>query len=351
MPRTLITTLGALAALFSVNIGGALAEEPKELFLYTWTNYYPPDLLNKFTQETGIKVTMDGYDSNETALAKLQAGGAGYDLVVPSDYMVKIMIQEGLLMEIDAPTLQNFKNVMPPHDNPPYDPGRKYSVPYMWGTAGFVYDSAKIKGGKLEESWKEFFEPRPELDGKIAVLNAEDEVYNAAAFYLGLDRCTEKTEDAKKILDLLLAQKPKVATYNSQGGIERTVSGEVTMHQSFSGMAHRIRANLPTAVYVYPKEGTNLWVDNFVVPNDAPPPENAKVFLNWMMDPVNIALASNFVGYMNAISGSIDHIDASLKDDPAVNMPKEYTDRLRPAVDCSAEARKLRDKVWVQLKK
>ncbi len=350
MLRGFFMTVGAGIALLATSQGG-LAEEPKELFLYNWTNYMPPELLNKFTKETGIKVTMDGFDSNETALAKLQAGGGGYDVVFPSDYMVKIMIQEGVLQEIDAQNMTNFKNVTAPHDDPPYDPGRKYSIPYMWGTAGFVYDSAKIKGGKLEESWKEFFEPRPELDNKIAVLNAQDEVYNAAAFYLGIDRCTEKAEDAKKILDLLLAQKPKVATYNSQGGIERTISGEVIMHQAFSGMAHRIWVELPTAVYVYPKEGTNLWVDNMVVPKDAPHPENAKLFLNWMMIPENIAAASNFVGYMNTIKGSIDFIDKKLKDDPAVNMPQEYTERLRPAVDCSVAARKLRDKVWVQLKK
>lgn len=325
--------------------------EPKALTFYNWTNYFPPDLLNEFERETGIKVTMDGYDSNETLLAKLQAGGGGYDVIVPSDYMVKIMIEEGLLQEIDAPSMANFKNVMAPHDNPFYDPGRKYSAPYMWGTTGFTYDSAKVPGGTLEESWKEFFEPRPELSGKIAALDDQVELYNAAAFYLGVDRCTENPEEAQKILDLLLAQKPHLATYNSDGTIERMSAGEVVMHHQWNGASHRTRQNLPTAVYVYPKEGVNFWADNFAVPKDAPHPENAKLFINWIMNPEKIAKASNFTGYMNAIRGSDQFLDPALKENPAVNMPPDYADRLRPAMDCPLPARELRDKVWTQLKK
>src|SRR3546814_658579 len=151
-------------------------------------------LLTKFEKDTGIKVTLDVYDSNETMLAKLQAGAAGYDVVVPSDYMVKIMIEEGLAEKIDARQMENFKNVTAPHNNQPFDPERAYSVPYMWGTTGFTYDSAKV--GELEESWKEIFEPGDALKNQIAMLNDETEVYNAAAYYVGVNKCTE--EDRKR---------------------------------------------------------------------------------------------------------------------------------------------------------
>lgn len=343
--------LGPLAAgaLLVLTAGGARAEG--ELFFYNWTNYFPPELLTKFEQDTGIKATMDGYDSNETLLAKLQAGGGGYDVVVPSDYMVKIMIDEGVLLEIDTASMANFKNVAAPHDKPPYDPERKFSAPYMWGTTGFTYDTARVPGGALEETWKEFFEPKPELEGQIASLDDQVELYNAASYYLGVDRCTEDPAEAQKILDVLLAQKPKLAMYNSDGTIERMSAKEVIMHHQWNGAAHRTKVNLPTAVFVYPEEGLNFWADNFAVPKDAPHPENAKIFINWIMDPVNIAQASNFTAYMNAISGSDAHLDPSLKDDPAVNMPAEYADRLRPTIDCSVAARELRDKVWTQLKK
>src|SRR5262249_17969755 len=138
----------------------AMADEAKELFFYNWTDYYPVELLAKFEKETGIKVTMDGYDSNETLVAKLQAGGAGYDVIVPSDYLLKTLVAEDLVQEIDASTMSNFKYVKEAFKNPDFDPGRKYTVPYLWGTTGIAYDSAQVPGGKLEDSWKEFFDPR-----------------------------------------------------------------------------------------------------------------------------------------------------------------------------------------------
>lgn len=337
-----------MAAGLVVGTGGASA---KELFLYNWSNYFPPDLLKKFEADTGIKVTLDVYDSNETMLAKLQAGAAGYDVVVPTDYIVPAMIKEGLLEKIDSSQMPNFKNIAAPHNAPPYDETRAYTAPYMWGTTGFTYDSARVTGGKLEESWKEFFEPREELKGQIAALNDEVEVYNAAARYLGVDICTENGEDAQKVLALLEKQKPYLAMYQSDGTIDRMIAGEVIMHQQWNGAAHRTKAKLPTAVYVYPKEGTGFWSDNFAVPKGAPNLEDAKIFINWMLDPKNIAEASNFTGYMNAITGSDQYLDAAIKEDPAVNMPAAYAERLRPAKACSTAARELRDKVWTRLKK
>jgi spermidine/putrescine transport system substrate-binding protein len=340
----LVTVAALLACATAARAAG-------ELFLYNWSNYFPPELLEKFEKDTGIKVTLDVYDSNETMLAKLQAGATGYDVVVPTDYMVEIMIADGLVEKIDASTMPNFKNVAPPHDAPFYDPKREYSAPYMWGTTGFTYDSAKVPGGKLQESWKEFFEPREELKGQIAALNDEVELWNAAAYYLGLDKCTENPDDAKVILALLEKQKPYLAMYQSDGTIERMIAGEVILHQQWNGASHRTKEGKPTAVYVYPKEGLNFWADNFVVPKGAPHLDNAKTFINWMMAPENIAAASNFTGYMSAIKGAEAFMDAKLKDDPSVNMPAGYTERLRPAQNCSPAARELRNRVWTRLKK
>jgi len=339
------------AAGIALLIGATAAKAEGELHFYNWTNYFPPDLMAKFEAETGIKTTMDAYDTNEALLAKLQAGSAGYDVVVPSDYMVGIMIEEGLLQEIDAPSMENFANVVAPHDDPPYDPGRKYSAPYMWGTTGFTYDSARVPDGALDDSWKEFFEPRAELEGQIAVLDDSVSVYNAAAFYVGVDQCTEDPKQAQQILDVLMAQKEKIALYSSEGTIDRMIAGEVILHHQWNGASHRVWRDKPTIVYVYPREGIDFWADNFVIPKDAPNPEAARTFINWIMAPENVAEASNFTGYMNAIKGSDAHMDEDLKKNPAVNMPAEYAERLRPSKDCSVKARELRDKVWTRLKK
>lgn len=328
----------------------AQAQQNGELFLYSWSNYTPPDLLRKFEEETGIKVTLDVYDSNETLLAKLQAGASGYDVIVPSGYMVKIMAEDGLLEKIDAKKMENGGLMVAPHDEPFFDPDREYSAPYMWGTTGFSYDSERAPGGELPESWSALFEPAEELKGQIFMLNDEVEVYNAGAYYAGVSKCTEDPAEAQAILDILLAQKPFVAAYNSDGTIERMASGEVIAHHQWNGAAHRTKEQRESVVYVYPEEGVTFWDDNFAVPKGAPNLENAKTFINWMMKPENIAVASNFTGYMNAIKGATDHMDAALKDDPAVAMPEEYADRLRPSENCSEAARELRNRVWTRLK-
>lgn len=336
------------AAVIGLGIQAAAAQE---LFLYNWSNYIPPKLLERFEAETGIKVTLDVYDSNETMLAKLQAGAAGYDVVVPSGYMVRAMIEQGLAEKIDVGQMANFGNVAKPHDAPPFDPKSEYSAPYMWGTTGITYDSAAVPGGELEHSWKEFFEPRPELKGKIAVLNDVVEVYNAGAYYAGVSKCTEDPAEAEKILAVLEKQKPDVAIYSSSGTIDRMVAKEVAMHHQWNGASHRVRKQLPSARYLYPREGLSVWGDHLVVPKGAPHIEAAKTFINWMLEPENAAEASNFTGYMNAIKGSDKYLDEGLKSDPAVNMPAEFADRLRPGLGCSTKARELRDKVWTRLKK
>src|SRR6185437_2496642 len=177
-------------------------------YYYDWSDYFPPDLMKKFEKETGIKVTMDSFDSDAALQAKLQAGGGGYDVARPGD--VKAVIDLGLIQPFDATTLPNFKYVKETFRHPWYDPDRKYSIPALWGTTGFIYDSAAIKGAPIEESWKEFFDPRPELVGKIGALDDEVVTWRTATYYLHIDECTEDPKDAEKVLALLLAQKPKL---------------------------------------------------------------------------------------------------------------------------------------------
>jgi spermidine/putrescine transport system substrate-binding protein len=338
-----------LAAAAAAILGGQ-AYAAGEVHLYNWSNYFPPALLEKFEKDTGIKATIDNYSSEEDMLAKLQAGGGGYDIVFPGPTTLKAMIENGLVADIKVNEMPNFANVAGPFRTLSVDPDRTYSAPYMWGTTGFTYDPSMVPGGKLDESWKEVFEPRDELKGNIAMLNEMADVYNAAAYYLGIDKCTTDPAEAQKILDLLMAQKPYVKLYSNDGTIDRMIAGEVAVHMQWNGAAHRVKAQKPNDVYVYPMEGTTFWSDSMAVPSSAPNLENAKIFVNWMMAPENAAIASNYTGYMNAISGSGGMLDDSLKSDPAVNMPPEYGDRLSGYKQCPPEALELRERVWTKLK-
>ncbi|MGH8434280.1 MAG: extracellular solute-binding protein [Pseudomonas sp.] len=327
------------------------AQAAGTLHFANWSDYYPPELLKKFEADTGIKATLDAYDSNETLLAKLKAGGGSYDVVVPSDSFIEIMVKEDLLQKFDKSKLPNLKNLKPTFQTLRFDPGHDYSVPYLWGTTGYSYDSAQVPGGKLEESWKPFFEPPAELKGKVVALNSIEEVYIPAAFYLGVDQCTEDPKVALQIQEVLLKQKPMLAMYNSDGTIERMAAGEVAMHEQWNGAFHRAHAQRSTLTYVYPKEGINVFIDNLVIPKDATNVAEAHTFINWMMQPENIAAASNFAKYNNAIEGSDKFMDKELFDDPAINTPADKLDRLKPFKLCSPKALSLRSKVWTKLKK
>lgn len=347
MTRRNTLATAALAALLAFPAAAQDAE--KTLYFYNWTDYYPVELLAKFEAETGIKVILDGFDSNDTLLAKLQSGGAAYDVIVPSDYVIPGMIADGLLLKIDTNAMENYVHMKDAFKNPDFDPTHEYTAPYLWGVTGIAYDSAQVEGGMLEPSWKEYFEPRAELEGKIAALDTASDVILAASLYLGIPQCTESNDDAKRILDLLEAQKPKLKLYSSDSTVDRLASGEVALHHVWNGATARATAQRDTIRFIYPVEGTPMFRDNFAVPANAPHPENAKIFINWMMKPENAAAVSNAIAYGNAIK-SDQFLNDQWRAMEAINMPEEYSSRLVPTQDCGPAARELRDKIWTRLK-
>ena len=338
--------------------GGATSPEPAadfptpnggELNLYNWTDYISPELLDRFQTETGITVNLDNYDSNETLLAKLQAGGANYDVIVPSDYMVAQMIELGLLQEVDPAAFPNGQYIKPEFLDVYFDPGRKYTAPYMYGTTGIAYDPTKT--GVEITSWADFFDADSPAAGKIGTLNDQVEVIHAALRAVGSAPCSTNRDDYVKVEELLKNWKPGVAVINSDGVIGRMASGEQIMHMMWNGAFTRSQADNPNLQYVYPAEGINLWQDNFAVPNGAQNVDNAKIFINWMMDPKNIGEATNFVGYDNGITGSDAFMTPELASNPAVVIPEEFKALAQPTPGCPVEAIDLYDQVWTNFKK
>ncbi|MFZ4509985.1 MAG: extracellular solute-binding protein [Candidatus Nanopelagicales bacterium] len=320
-----------------------------EVNLYNWTDYISPELLDRFESETGITVNLDNFDSNETMLAKLQAGGANYDVIVPSDYMVAQMIELGLLQEVDPAAFPNGQYIKPEFMDVYFDPGRLYSAPYMYGTTGIAYDPTKA--GVEVTSWADFFDANSPAAGKIGTLNDQVEVIHAALRAVGSQPCSTNRDDYIKVEELLAGWKPGLAVINSDGVIGRMASGEQTMHMMWNGAFTRAQADNANLQYVYPAEGITLWSDNFAVPVGAQNIDNAKIFINWMMDPANIGEATNFVGYDNGITGSSEFMTAELGANPAVVIPEEFKPLAAPVPGCSVEAIDLYDQVWTNFKK
>lgn len=342
--RQLPTTAArAIGLLLGLTTGPAAAEG--ELFVFNWTDYTAPALIEAFERETGIEVTLDTYDSNETLLTKLKSGGDGYDIVVPTHYLLPILIDEGLIQEIDATALEGFDNIEGRWRGPPWDPENRYSVPWQWGTTAFTVDT-DVYDGDID-SYALLFEPPPELRGRIGMLSTPYDVIPMALIYLGLPLCSEDPGEMDRVLALLRAQKPHVKVYSSEGVLERLLSGDTAMHGNWNGYSLRARKEKPALRYAYPREGIVTWFDSLVVPRGARNPENARRFLAFVLRPENAALQSNFTGYANGIAGSARFMSEALRDAPEIVPPADIKTVF--AQTCPQAAIELADRVWTKL--
>jgi spermidine/putrescine transport system substrate-binding protein len=340
------TTAAAMGVALLATTSLAFAEG--ELNIYNWGNYTSPDVIKKFEEKYKIKVTITDYDSNDTALAKVRQGGTGYDIAVPSQTFVPVWIKEGLVLETDPGKMENFKNVAPEWANPDFDPGRKYSVPWAWGTVGIDLNTDAYKGDI--NTWGVVFNPPDELKGKVNIVPEMNDVMFAATKYVGGAQCTDDKAILKKVRDLLVAAKPNWISmeYNT---IDKMVAGDFKASTDWNGSVLRQRLQNPAIHYGYPKEGYGLWSDNVVVLKEAKNVENAKLFQNFIMDPEVAAGLSAFHRYANGIAGSDKYMPADMKDAPEVIIPEAVKPYGELQVLCSPEVQEIYSKIWTELQK
>ena len=268
-----------------------------ELSMYNWSDYIAKEVLDKFQQEYGVKVTVDNYDSNEALFAKFQAGGnPGYDIIVPSDYMVEKMITAGMLEKIDFANVPNVANLDPAHYKLYFDPTGEYSLAYLWGTTGLAYDSAVLK--RDITSWKEIFEPADDLKGKIGMIDDQRESLGAALRYKGY---TANSSDPKQIDEakkVLLAQKQNVkGYYSSVDNRSNLISGDVVVAMLYTGDAIVAQREKPSLKYILPEGVTTVWQDNLAIPKGAKSKYTAEVFINFLLRPDIAALNANKLAF------------------------------------------------------
>jgi spermidine/putrescine transport system substrate-binding protein len=342
MKNKLLATASIAALLWTS--GQALAAG--ELHIYNWGDYTSPELIAKFEKAFDVKVTLDSYDSNETMLSKVRAGNSGFDIVVPSDFTVKIMIDEGLLEKTEPNKMPNFKNMDPRWVNVYWDDGRNYSVPWQIGMTALTVDTAKYSGDI--DSLGILFNPPAELKGQINMLDDMNSVIHAAERYLGVPRCGADKENLKKVSDLLQSAKPSWKTF-SYDTLTKMSEGDVIASQNWNGYGWRARQKVQTIKFAFPKEGIEGFMDNVSVLKGAANVENAKAFQNFIMDPENAAMISNFARYDNGIMGSHAFLDADFANAPEINPPAGS-----PAPEfvppCSPEVTEIYNKIWTKLK-
>jgi len=320
-----------------------------ELNFYNWSEYHDPEVITEFEQTYGVRVTQDTYASNEDLLAKLQGGATGYDVIVPSDYMVSIMVKLGILAPLDYDVIQTIEHIDPNNLKPYYDPDNRYSVPYMWGTSGYSYDTTAL--GEGLESWKEVFEPRPGAQGKIVMLDDQREVIGAALMYLGYSINETSDEALAKAKELLLAQKSSVLAYSSQNNDDLLVAGEAVIAHIWTGDALLAESEREGLRYVIPKEGCTVWQDNLCVPLSAPHKYTAMAFIDFLNRPDIAGRNANFIWYgsPNKTAREQGLIDEAMLKHPGVYPPDEVWRRLQWIEDVGEDTLKF-DRLWTEIK-
>lgn len=341
MKKTFATLAVFLATTSIVHAEGVLN-------LFNWGNYTSPELLVKFEAETGIKVTVTDYDSNDAALAKIEAGGHGFDLVVPSANYIPIFRDKGLIAALDMGKLTNHGNIAPEWQNVAWDPGRAYSVPWQWGSTGIAVNTS-VYSGDINTS-AVFLDVPAELKGKINVVPEMNDIVNLAIFYFGGEPCTEDVEVLKKVRDALMAAKPDWISMD-YGATEKLSNNDWAASVNWNGSTMRARLANPSVAYGYPKEGYPLFMDSVALLSDAKNVDNAYKFIDFIMVPENAAMISAFARYANGISGSDAFMPEDMKTAPEVATPAEFKAAGRFLPTCSSKATEYMTAIWTELQK
>lgn len=345
--RDIALAVGAFAVVTAAAPPGPAAAAGGRLFIYNWTDYTSPDLIKKFETETGIAVSVDTYDSNETLLAKLQTGSGGYDIVVASSDFVPILIGQKLIQPVDAAGWPGYANIEARWRSPAWDTGNHYTVPYGWGVTGYAVNTRYVKAepGSLAL----LFDPPATAKGRVGMLSAPTEVVSMAEIFLGQSPCQTDLAAMKTVSAVLERQAPSVKVYASDGIIERLASGETWIQQTWNGDAARARAENPDVRFVFPREGAVAWMDNVAVPTGAKDPDNAKLFMQFLLKPENAAMSANFTHYASAIAGVAPFLSEAMRDAPELKVPAD--EKLSFTPPCSQQATRLIDRVWTRLRR
>ena len=295
-----------------------VGEVDGDLALYNWAEYIDPEDLQAFADEYGISATMDVFDSNEAMQPIVAAGNSGYDVVVPSDYMVGIMIASGNIQPLNKDALPNLSNLRADFTGLDFDPSGDYSVPYQAGTTGLAVDTSVV-GADFPRSWALVFDPEiaDQYAGQISLLNDPRETLGAALKYLGYSLNTTDEGELNEARDLVAETSSRLAAFNTDSADELLVGGETVIGHGYSGdmFVQFLEADDPsTFVYFVPEEGGTRWIDNMAIPFDAPHPCTAHTFINWILDAEHGAALTNWNYYTTPNEAAEPMLDEELLD-------------------------------------
>ena len=321
--RSLLKGLGAAAVGISLlgKNSPAWAEEEPKLNFYNWDTYIGETTLETFKEASGIDVNMSLFATNDELFAKLRAGNPGFDVIVPGSEFVERMIQANLLEPLDHAKIPNIKNVAPEFMNDaPFDPGRKFSMPYTWLVIGIGYRKSKVK--QKPDSWKVLFDS-DEYKGRIAVMSDASELFRNCFKYLGQSLNSTSPELLNQAEAMLIKQKPNIKSFHEDNGQDLLLSGEVDVVQEYNGDIAQIMSEDDDIDFVVPKEGAMKQQDTLAIPKGAPHPENALKFINFILDAKVGAEISTTIKYPSPNAAAVALMPASYQNNPVIFPPAD----------------------------
>jgi spermidine/putrescine transport system permease protein len=315
------------------------------LNLFIWSNYIGQETLRKFEDRHGVKVHVDLYDSNEALLAKLQAGNAGYDVVVPADYSVQVLAAQDLLRPLDHSALPNLRHIDASFLDRAYDKGNRLSVPYFWGTTGIAYRRSKVAGPV--DSWAALWDPR--YRGRILMLDDVREAFGAALKRRGHSLNVIDERLLHEARDALLEQHALVRAYNSSNFEDVLLSGDVWLAQGWSGQFAKAMEEDPDIAYVVPREGSTLFIDNLAIPVDAANPDLAHRFIDFTMEPEIAAEICRTMKYSSPNRSAWPLLPENIRANRAIFPPEDVLRRLETITDLG-DVTVVYDRLWTEVK-
>lgn len=343
----------------------AASEEEKVLNIYNWSDYIGEDTIANFEKETGIKVTYDVFDSNELLEAKMVSGNTGYDLVVPSLQYLARQVRAGVFQPLDKSKLSNVSNLDPEIMSviAKLDPDNAHAINWLWGTTGIGYNEAKVLKALGPNapvaSWDLVFKPEniSKLKGcGVAVLDTPGEMLPIALNYLGEDPNSFDEAVIRKGEALLTSIRPYITEFNSSEYINELANGDICLAVGWSGDIFQAKTRAEEAKngivikYNIPKEGAPMWFDMIAIPKDAKHPNNAHLFLNYIMRPEVMAGISNYVAYANANKASTALVDQAILDNPGVYPTPEAKQKLFTFAVLPPDIDRMYTRIWTKLK-
>lgn len=344
MKKLLAGTLG-MAMVFGLTACGGSKSYDAEINVYNWGDYIEDThVIADFEKEYNIKVNYEMFDTNEDMYIKVKNHAADYDVIIPSDYMIEKMEKEGMLEELDFDNIPNYKYIGDDFKNLSYDPENKYSVPYMWGTVGILYNKSLMD--EVPDSWSYLWDEK--YKGQIYMLNSQRDSIAVALKYLGYSINTKDPQEIAEAEQALIDQKPLVQAYVGDEVKDQMIQGSAAMAVVWSGDAAYCMSNNPDLDYVIPKEGTNYWFDAMAIPTTCQNKEAAELFINYMCR-TDVALANvEYIEYATPHTGAMEELGEEVTSDRRFYPTSEDMQNFELFYDL-ADSLSLYDEIWTRV--